>query len=40
MPYLEGIELIRYMRTEKRLKRIPVMLITDEPDIRLLSDSF
>jgi len=40
MPYLEGIELIRYMRTEKRLKRIPVMLITAEPDIRLLSDSF
>lgn len=28
MPYLDGAELISYMRTEKRLMRIPVMLIT------------
>lgn len=40
MPYLEGIELIRYMRTEKRLMRIPVMLITSEQSIKLLSDCF
>src|SRR6059058_5894209 len=39
MPYLEGIELIRYMRTEKRLMRIPVLLITAEQDIKLLADS-
>lgn len=30
MPYLDGAELISYMRTEKRLMRIPVMLITPE----------
>jgi CheY-like chemotaxis protein len=40
MPHLQGIELIRYMRTEKRLMRIPVMLITAETDIKLLGDSF
>ena len=40
MPHLRGLDLIRHMRTEKRLMRIPVMLITAEPDIRLLSDSF
>src|SRR5947209_790851 len=39
MPYLRGIDLIRYMRTEKRLMRIPVMLITAEQDIKLLADS-
>ena len=30
MPYLDGPELISYMRTEKRLMRIPVMMITAE----------
>ena len=39
MPYLQGIDLIRYMRTEKRLMRIPVLLITAEQDIKLLADS-
>lgn len=38
MPHLQGIDLIRYMRTEKRLMRIPVMLITAEQDIKLLAD--
>jgi len=33
MPYLEGPDLIRYMRTEKRLMRIPVMMITAEQEI-------
>ncbi|HYR77850.1 MAG TPA: response regulator [Pyrinomonadaceae bacterium] len=37
MPYLEGSDLIRFMRTEKRLMRIPVMLITAESDIKLLA---
>src|SRR5258708_3158177 len=39
MPYLRGIDVIQYMRTEKRLMRIPVMLITAEQDIKLLADS-
>ncbi len=37
MPCLSGIDLIRYMRTEKRLQRI---LITAEQDLKLMSASF
>lgn len=40
MPYLDGLELIRYMRTEKRLMRIPVVLITAGQSIKLMADSF
>ena len=40
MPHLEGIDVIRQMQTEKRLMRIPVMMITSEPDLKLLSASF
>ena len=40
MPFLEGLDLIRYMRSEKRLMRIPIMLITAEPDINLMASSF
>lgn len=37
MPYLDGPDLIRHMRTEKRLKRIPVLIITAESDIQKFS---
>jgi CheY-like chemotaxis protein len=40
MPHLEGIDIIRHMRTEKRLMRIPVMLITAEQNLSLMKDSF
>ena len=40
MPFLEGLDLIRYMRSEKRLMRIPIMMITAEQDIKLMADSF
>jgi len=40
MPHLEGLDLIRYMSTEKRLMRIPVMMITSEPDLKLMANSF
>jgi CheY-like chemotaxis protein len=40
MPFLEGLDLIRYMRSERRLMRIPIMLITAEQDIKLMADSF
>ena len=33
MPFLEGPDLIRFMRTERRLMRIPVMMITAEQNI-------
>jgi CheY-like chemotaxis protein len=40
MPYLEGLEVIRHMKTERRLMRIPVMLITAERDLKLMAESF
>jgi DNA-binding response OmpR family regulator len=40
MPNLQGLDLIRYMRTEKRLMRIPVMMISAELDLRLVQSSF
>jgi CheY-like chemotaxis protein len=40
MPYLQGLDLIRYMRSEKRLMRIPIMMITAEQDIKLMASSF
>src|SRR5947209_5927143 len=39
MPHLRGLDLIRHMRTEKRLMRIPVGIITDEQDPKLWDDS-
>lgn len=40
MPHIEGIDVIRHMQTEKRLMRIPVMMITSEEDYDLMKDSF
>ncbi|HEY8187494.1 MAG TPA: response regulator transcription factor [Pyrinomonadaceae bacterium] len=40
MPHLEGIDIIRYMRTEKRLQRIPVMMISAKHDLQLMAKSF
>ena len=40
MPHLEGLDIIRYMRTEKRLQRIPVMMISAERDLQLMARSF
>lgn len=40
MPHIEGLEIIRYMRTEKRLSRIPAMMITSERALSLMTESF
>jgi CheY-like chemotaxis protein len=40
MPHLEGLDVIRFMSTEKRLQRIPVMMVTSEQDLKLMSNSF
>lgn len=40
MPGLSGIDLIRHMGTEKRLQRIPVMLMTADQSLKGMSDSF
>ncbi len=40
MPHISGPELVRYMKTEERLKNIPVMMMTAEQDPKLSPDSF
>ena len=40
MPHILGPELVRYMMTEKRLMRIPVMMMTAEQNPKLPTDSF
>src|SRR5260370_24060042 len=40
MPFLEGLDIIHYMRSERRLMRIPIMMITAEQNIELMTDSF
>ena len=40
MPHLGGLDVIRYMRTEKRLMRIPVMMMTAERGLTLSAESF
>ncbi len=40
MPFLEGVDLVRYMRSEKRLMRIPVMIISAERDLKLMASTF
>ena len=40
MPHISGPELVRYMKTEKRHMKIPVMMMTAEQDPKLSSDSF
>jgi two-component system response regulator MtrA len=40
MPHISGPELVRFMKTEKQLSSIPVMMMTAEQDPKLSSDSF
>ncbi|HZB47406.1 MAG TPA: response regulator [Pyrinomonadaceae bacterium] len=40
MPHIQGPELVRHMKTEKRLMKIPVMMMTAEQNPKLSSDSF
>jgi two-component system chemotaxis response regulator CheY len=40
MPHLKGLDVIGHMQTEKRLRRIPVMMMTAERDLTLCSKLF
>lgn len=40
MPHLKGLDVIGYMQTERRLRRIPVMVMTGERDLTLCSETF
>ncbi len=40
MPHMEGADLLRQMQTEKRLSRIPVLMMSSSVDLQLLSSGF
>lgn len=40
MPHIQGPELVRYMKSERRLMKIPVMMMTAEQNPKHSSDSF
>ena len=40
MPHISGPELVKYMKSENKLMRIPVMMMTAEHDPKLTSDCF
>ncbi len=40
MPYIEGTELVRFMQSDARFKKIPVIMMTAEQSPRLPSKSF
>lgn len=40
MPTIQGTDLLRHMQTEKRLRRIPVLMMTGEQSTAMQSESF
>ncbi len=40
LPHLKGVDLLRYMKTEKRLMRIPVVVVSGAQRLKTMSDSF
>jgi DNA-binding response OmpR family regulator len=40
MPAIQGTDLLRYMQTEKRLVRIPVLIMTSQQSAAIQSESF
>jgi DNA-binding NtrC family response regulator len=40
MPHLCGVDLVRYMKTEKRLIRIPVIIVSTDGGIKTVGDAF
>lgn len=40
MPHIEGRDLVKYMQSERRLMKIPVIMMTSDQSSRLSSESF
>ncbi len=40
LPHIKGTDLVKHMRTEKRLAAIPVIIITSEQSVKVQLDSF
>lgn len=40
MPQLDGVEIVRYMKTEKRLMRIPIVIVAGQHGLNLIGACF
>jgi two-component system chemotaxis response regulator CheY len=40
MPSIQGLDIVRYMKTENRLKRIPVIIVTENAGLGGIAESF
>lgn len=40
MPFLAGLDIVHYMRSERRLTKILIMIITAQENLKLMADSF
>ena len=40
VPHLRGVDIVRHMKTEKRLMRIPVIIVAGEHGLKLITESF
>jgi DNA-binding NtrC family response regulator len=40
LPHLNGVELISYMKSEKRLLHVPVVIVAEDHGLKLITDSF
>jgi CheY-like chemotaxis protein len=40
MPQLNGVEIVRYMKTEKRLMRIPIVIVAGNQGLKLIAECF
>ena len=40
MPNLNGVDIVRYMKTEKRLMRIPVVIVAGDTGLKRIPESF
>jgi CheY-like chemotaxis protein len=40
LPDVGGVEIVRYMKTEKRLMHIPIMILAGEGGLKLISECF
>ncbi len=40
MPGIDGLELLRYLKSENRLKRIPIVIVVSEDGLRVIAQGF
>lgn len=40
LPHVEGVEIVRYMKTEKRLMNIPIVILAGVGGLKLISECF